>query len=193
MLIVDMQERILMDIPHAQELIDKVALAIDLAKELSMPVIAVVQRPEVLGTLPEKIALRAPEIVEKETFSAWRCKDIRQILDQHDKATWLVAGLEAHICVWQTVSDMKEAGLEPIVLTDAVASVTLGDFSCALTAMQAEKIALKSVEMCLFEILGSYTHEKFRACVKKVKQSRQPRQLSMEEFQASCCRTVEVD
>ena len=75
----------------------------------------------------------------------------------------IVAGMEAHICVNQTVHDLLAAGLHVHLLTDCITSRRKSDRKTGLTKMQASGAIVSSVEMALFELMRDARHEQFKA------------------------------
>jgi nicotinamidase-related amidase len=81
----------------------------------------------------------------------------------------LVAGIETHVCVWQTVLDLLEMELEVTVIADAVSSRTEENTRIALRRMEREGARLSSTEMALFEMCVVSGTDEFRAISKLVK------------------------
>jgi nicotinamidase-related amidase len=81
----------------------------------------------------------------------------------------LVAGIEAHICVNQTVHDLLEAAYQVHVLTDCIGAREENNKRVALAKMQASGAILSSTEMALFELMRDAKHEQFKAMQKLVK------------------------
>jgi nicotinamidase-related amidase len=62
--------------------------------------------------------------VEKLRFSALVESVRRQLAGRKNV---VVAGMETHVCVFQTVRDLVDAGLRPVVCVDAVLFDLLGE------------------------------------------------------------------
>ena len=71
-------------------------------------------------------------------------------------------GLEAHICVYQTVMDLADQGFETQVVADAVSSRAATNRDLALDKMTRHGIELTSTEMALFELMKTARAEEFR-------------------------------
>jgi isochorismate hydrolase len=74
----------------------------------------------------------------------------------------LVAGCEAHVCIRQTVYDLRLKELTPLVVADAIGSRSCSDRDTALAEMRADGVVVATVEAVLFEMLESSDHPKFR-------------------------------
>ena len=81
----------------------------------------------------------------------------------------LLAGIETHICVYQTALDLLQAGYEVQVVADAVSSRTAENRQLGLQRMQAAGAILTSTEMALFELLRVAAGPKFKAINQIVK------------------------
>jgi isochorismate hydrolase len=74
----------------------------------------------------------------------------------------LVAGCEAHVCIRQTVYDLRLKELTPIVVADAIGARRERDREMALAEMRADRVVVTTVEAVLFEMMGSSDHKNFK-------------------------------
>jgi len=82
----------------------------------------------------------------------------------------IVTGIEAHVCVLQTVIDLLDDGFEVHVPHDAVNSRRPSDKHWALHRMSSAGAVITSTESALFELLKRCGTDEFRAVSKLVKQ-----------------------
>ena len=111
------------------------------------------QYPKGLGATVAEVADHLPDGVErldKVRFSAAEADGFD--LGERDQA--LVCGIEAHVCVNQTVLDLLDEDVEVHVAADAVGSRTEANRELGLAKMERAGALLTSVEMALFELLG---------------------------------------
>jgi nicotinamidase-related amidase len=109
------------------------------------------------------------EPIEKAAFSAFGCAEfVTAIRNLHRKHA-IVAGIETHVCVYQTVRDLLANGFEVTVIADAVSSRTQANREIALRRMASDGAKLSSTEMALFELTGVSGTEEFREIVRLVK------------------------
>ena len=80
----------------------------------------------------------------------------------------IVAGIEAHVCVLQTVMGLFE-DFDVHVVTDACTSRTERNRDAAYDRLAAEGASLVTTEMVLFEWLKSAEHEQFKAVHQLIK------------------------
>jgi nicotinamidase-related amidase len=107
--------------------------------------------------------------IEKACFSAHGCEAFVAQLAALERRQVIVAGIEAHVCVYQTVLDLLAAELDVTVVADAVSSRTAQNKEIALRRMVAEGVKLSSTEMALFELTVASGTDEFRAISKLVK------------------------
>jgi nicotinamidase-related amidase len=74
----------------------------------------------------------------------------------------LVAGCEAHVCIRQTVYDLRLKEFTPIVVADAIGSRRERDREIALAEMRADRVVVSTVEAVLFEMLETADHKCFK-------------------------------
>ena len=68
--------------------------------------------------------------------------------------TLLLAGAEAHICIFQTAMGAIQAGYKPWIVADAVSSRDKRNAELALIRMQGLGMAVGPTEMAVYELLG---------------------------------------
>lgn len=154
LLVVDVQERLLPHIHEWQRLLENVAWLVKVAQKLDVPVMASEQYPKGIGkTHPEVAALLPAEaVVEKLHFSCVASRCLTP-LAAHNRRQIVVCGIESHVCVLQTVLDLKKNGKEVFVVDDAVGSRRPSDKALAIERMRAHGIDVVSREMVAFEWL----------------------------------------
>ena len=81
----------------------------------------------------------------------------------------LIAGIETHICVYQTAADLKESNYNVQVVEDAVSFRTLANKQLGLEKMKALGILGTSVEMAIYELLESADAKAFKQILKIIK------------------------
>lgn len=107
--------------------------------------------------------------VEKMCFSAQGSGEFNAAMRMLKKKQVIVAGVEAHVCVYQTVIDLMAAGYSVTIVADAMSSRTAENRDIAIRRMVAEGAHLTSTEMVLFELTVNSGTEEFKAIAKLVK------------------------
>jgi nicotinamidase-related amidase len=171
LLIVDIQGN-LADLMHGKELLFKsMQKLIKGIQVLNIPIIWVEQNPQGLGpTIPE-IADILPNIqpISKTSFSSCRNDSFLQAINALNRKQLLIAGIETHICVYQTSVELVDMGYDVQVVTDAVSSRNMTNKEIGLQKMRDSGVSLTSVETALFELLKVAEGEKFQEILKIVK------------------------
>jgi nicotinamidase-related amidase len=152
LLIVDVQDKLLPPIANGPRLVHNCRRLIDGAKIVSVPVYGTEQYPQGLGPTTAELATRMGPRVEKVIFSCAAVLGWGQAADVTDEREQVVvAGMETHVCVMQTVLDLIAGGFRVYVPVDAVGSRGELDAKVALERMAASGATLTTVESVLFE------------------------------------------
>ena len=102
------------------------------------------------------------EPIAKMSFSCCGTRAFNDALADLKRTDVLLAGIEAHICVYQTAVDLLHQGFTVHIVTDAVSSRFLRNRDLALMKMHDCGAALTSVEMALFELLKTADSPQFK-------------------------------
>ena len=132
---------------------------------LGVPVIATAQYPKGLGAVVPEVGLEGEEPVEKTVFSAVRAEGF----DLGGRDQVVVCGIEAHICVSQTVHDLLEQGVEVHIARDAVGSRHESDLEAGVRKMERAGAIASSVETALFELCERAGTPEFKALQQVIK------------------------
>jgi nicotinamidase-related amidase len=81
----------------------------------------------------------------------------------------LLAGIESHVCVYQTCRDLLDLGYEVQVVADAISSRAPENRQIGLERMKEAGATVTSTEMALFELLRVAEGPKFKEITKIVK------------------------
>jgi nicotinamidase-related amidase len=164
--IIDMQEAFRTKIPDFSEVAERIATMVRAAKLLGLPVVVTEQYPKGLGRSASEILEVLPDntqIIEKTTFSSCGVAPFQSQLNDLGAKQIIVCGIEAHICVNQTVHDLIAAGFQVHLLTDCITSRKKQNKKIALRKMEAAGAIPTSVEMAVFEMMRDAKHEQFKA------------------------------
>lgn len=171
LLAIDFQERLLPAISGADDCVAAACRMIEAARLLDVPVLATEQYPAGLGaTCPaiRKALGESPFIAEKTRFSGC-VQSVAERLAALERPNVLVVGIEAHVCVQQTVLDLMRLGYRSFVCADAVGSRRIFDRDIALDRMREAGAIVTTVESVIFEILGEAGTARFKAVLRIVK------------------------
>jgi nicotinamidase-related amidase len=157
---------------HGKELLFKnVQKLIKGMQVLGIPILWLEQNPQRLGpTIPEIADLLSNiQPISKMSFSGCQNDRFMEALKALNRSQVLLAGIESHICVYQTSVDLVNLGYEVQVVTDAVSSRNLENKDIGLQKIKDSGATLTSVETALFELLKVAGGEQFKDILKIVK------------------------
>jgi nicotinamidase-related amidase len=169
--VVDVQERLCPAMPPEDlaRLVKYVKALLGTARELSLPVLATEQYPKGLGhTLPALRELLPPPL-EKLHFSCGADAGFAAALGATGRRQVVLAGMETHVCVFQTARDLAEAGYEVFVCADAVTSRTGEHRQIGLSLCHEAGAVVTTAETAIFDLLGQCATPEFKAVAPLVK------------------------
>ena len=171
LVIIDFQEKLAAHMHEKEGLTDSICKLIRGVRALDVPVLWAEQNPGGLGpTVAEAAqAMDGLEAITKMSFSCCGSGPFVQALHALGRDQVLAAGIEAHVCVYQTAVELLGMGYEVEVAADAVSSRTAGNRDIALEKMRCAGVGVTSVETALFELLKVAEGPEFKEILKIVK------------------------
>jgi hypothetical protein len=171
LLVVDMQGKLLTMIAGHERVTWNCRRLIDGAKLLGIPVSGTEQYPQGLGPTTSVLADRIGPMPSKKLFSARECAEIIHAWRDQGIFKVLVCGIEAHVCVQQTVLDLLGEGFRTFVAVDAIGSRSSLDAEVAVRRMDASGATITTTEAALFEWCETAAHPQFKAISALVKET----------------------
>jgi nicotinamidase-related amidase len=168
LLVIDVQERLVPHIQGWQRILGHIDWLVQVAQRIGVPVAATEQYPQGIGhTQPQLAArLRAGSVGEKVHFSCVAGECLPG-LPGMEREQIVVCGIEAHVCVLQTVLELSAAGKQVFVVAEAVGSRDPEHKALALERMRQHGIQVVCREMVAFEWLGQAGTPLFREISKQ--------------------------
>ena len=169
--IIDVQGRLASIVHEKEELFRNLQILIGGAKALELPILWLEQYPKGLGPTVPEVAdlLPGQKPLEKLCFSACGQEHFPEKLRESGRRQVLIAGIETHVCVYQTTRDLLDRGYHVEVVADAVSSRQPESKQIALARIRDEGAAVTSVEMALFELLRTAEAAQFKEIAQLVK------------------------
>jgi nicotinamidase-related amidase len=161
LVVIDVQEAFRKALPGFDEVARGVAALVRGAEGVEIPIVVTEQYPKGLGRTVDEVARYLPEglvPVEKVCFSGTEAEGFE--LDGRDQA--LVCGIEAHVCVNQTVLDLLDQGVEVHLVVDAVGSRFDENKEVGIEKARLAGAVITSVETALFELVGRAGTDDFK-------------------------------
>src|SRR5262249_34856773 len=103
LLVVDVQQKLIELIDGHGRIVWNIRRLIDGAKLLDLPVLGTEQYPQGLGPTVSDLATRLDKVFDKTAFSCGGSAELCAALQSTGRRKWLVCGIEAHVCIQQTV------------------------------------------------------------------------------------------
>ncbi len=165
LLVVDVQDRLIGTIHEHELLVRRVAALVRGCSLLNIPILATEQYSRGLGHTVAPIASAFPRgtpVFEKSRFSALTDSVSKQI-SQWRRRTLLVCGIEAHVCVLQTVLDACASGVQTFHVTDAVSAGQPDQIEPSFARMSRAGSIPTGAVSALYELMGSCEHPSFKS------------------------------
>lgn len=184
LVLVDYQSRLMPAIFEGPQVLANAVRLARIAQLLDVPVWGTEQNPEKLGPNPPELRGLCQRTLSKMHFSAvsdglvdWLRPPARpaggnaRSLPKHlqkpsapvpERATIVLAGCEAHVCLLQTALELIEQELDVWVVTDACSSRTERNRDAAFDRLAGAGAELVTTEMVAFEWLRSADNPVFR-------------------------------
>ena len=169
--VIDLQARLYPYIHEHQKLTKNNEILIQGLKTLDIPILVTQQYTKGLGaTIPEiQKVLGEHEVIEKSSFSCCDDKIFMEELKALNKKQVIISGIEAHVCVMQTVTDLLIADFQPVLVADCISSRNPEHKKIAIERMQNQGAIITTYESVLFELLRYSGTDEFKQISKLVK------------------------
>ena len=172
LVVIDVQERLFPVMNEKEAFLKNLQILIKGFQLFGLPILLTEQVPDKLGPTiePVRSILKDTEPIIKSSFS---CAGDPGFLSQTDGLSThdgiVLAGIETHVCIYQTERDLIRRGQHVEVVTNAVASRDTNNHRIALDRIRNNGGFLTTVEMVLFNIQERAGGATFKELVKLVK------------------------
>ncbi|WP_394248511.1 isochorismatase family protein [Vibrio profundi] len=173
LIIVDVQGKLASLVHESEVIIENTIKLVKGALALELPIIWLEQNPERLGPTVEGInsllSDAGIEPISKFTFSGCSESKFNEAVSEANVDSWLICGIETHICVYQTAKTLTIEGHNVEVVSDCCSSRTPENKALALSKLQAEGVAVTGLEMCLYELVEDSRAPVFKEILSLIK------------------------
>ncbi|MCR9931402.1 isochorismatase family protein [Vibrio antiquarius] len=172
LIVVDVQGKLATLMHESDALIENIAKLVKGAKALDLPILWLEQNPARLGPTAEPIreVLESTHLpITKYTFDGCKEATFNVAVENAKVDTWLVCGIESHICVYQTAVSLRQSGYRVELVTDCVSSRTAANKALALAKLTANGVVLTGLEMCLYEMVEACRAPEFKEILALIK------------------------
>ncbi|WP_182039126.1 hydrolase [Vibrio alginolyticus] len=172
LIVVDVQGKLATLMHESDALLENITKLVKGAKALDLPILWLEQNPEKLGPTAEPIreVLESTHLpITKYTFDGCKEATFKVAVENAKVDTWLVCGIESHICVYQTAVSLRQSGYRVELVTDCVSSRTAANKALALAKLTANGVVLTGLEMCLYEMVEDCRVPEFKEILALIK------------------------
>lgn len=171
LIVIDIQGNLASLVHESDTLIANCEKLIKGAKALSLPIIWLEQNPNKLGPTVRRLStlLDNQSPIAKFTFDACQEPNFTEAVQSNNISTWLVCGIEAHICVYQTAINLKTSGFNVQLVSDCISARTLDNKKLAINKLLNHGIELTGLEMCLYELIRDSREPEFKEILSLIK------------------------
>ena len=171
LVIIDVQEKLFPVIHRKDELEKQLSILVQGFQLLGKPIIYTEQTSDKLGPTLKSISkfLVDHSCIEKETFSCMGNDMFRLTLNKIEFDTIILAGIETHICVYQTAIGLIDYGYKVETVTNAVSSRFDINNKVGLERVHDAGSKLTTVELILFYLQKQAVGNRFKKLIQLVK------------------------
>ncbi|CAH0698021.1 unnamed protein product [Spodoptera exigua] len=163
-LLCDIQETFRPHVKYFGEVVKVANKMVEAAKHFKIPVYVSEQYPKGLGHTTKDINISEAALVYSKTKFSMYTPELEEKLKQDvpDLSSVVLFGIEAHVCIEQTVIDLLSKDIVVHVLADGVSSRSLLDRGLALQRLQSIGCFVGTSENVLFKLMRDKNHPVFK-------------------------------
>ena len=173
LVLIDLQEGYRRALPAWDPVVAGCELLVRGAAVLDVPLLVTEQYPRGLGHTAAEVAACLPAggaVIEKMSMSCCGARAFVDRLAAIGREQVLIAGIETHACVNQTVHDLIAGGHQVHIAADATSSRRPADVAPAWEKMRAAGMLPTSCEQALLELVRTAEALEFKALQKLLKE-----------------------
>jgi len=174
LVLIDLQEGYRSALHGWERVVNASTLLVRGASVLGVPLLVTEQYPRGLGHTATEIAAHFPaglDVVQKMTMSCCGATAFTDGLRQSERTQVLIAGIETHACINQTVHDLIALGYQVHVARDATSSRRPADAEPAWDKMRAAGMLPTSSEQALLELVRTAEVAEFKTLQRLLKEA----------------------
>ncbi len=171
LLIIDMQEKLLKPIINNKQIIWNINRLLKASQILNVRRFHTEQNPLKLGETLKVISERietAP--AKKMEFSCCNSKEVLEQISIHEITSVLLCGIETHVCIQQTATELLGKGFSINLVVDALGSRQELDHITGIRRMESLGAKIISTESAIFELCKTSDRKEFRQISNLIKE-----------------------
>lgn len=131
-------------------------------KILNIPLIVTETNPDRLGPTAKDLDIKhAIGVYAKSQFSMLIPEVVEDLMKLNNIKTFVLFGLEGHICIEQTAMDLLREKYDVHIIADCVQSRTVYDRKLALKRLENMGCILTTYENTIFKLIKDKNHPNF--------------------------------
>ncbi|EGA66681.1 hydrolase [Vibrio brasiliensis] len=171
LVIVDVQGKLASLVHDSDTLIANCAKLTQGAQLLGLPIVWLEQNPEKLGPTVDSVRQLLKDVtpISKFTFNGCGEPEFVEAVRQANVENFLLCGIEAHICVYQTALALAQRDYDVHLVTDCISSRLEQNKQLSVRKLLNKGIDITCLEMCLYELVKDCRSDEFRSILKLIK------------------------
>jgi nicotinamidase-related amidase len=177
-LLCDIQDRFRPIITNCETVIKTANFMVKVGDAMNVPIVCTEQYPKAFGHTIEDIltsksdAGSAPTTIKVPTFEKKLFSMMTDEVQAHvaplNCTSFVLFGIEAHVCVQQTALDLLEKGYDVHIIEDGVSSQSPHDRAVALKRLESAGCFMTTSQSMAFMLLQSADHPNFKTVSKLI-------------------------
>ncbi len=172
LVVVDVQERLVpaMDQGRYAEVLRNIDFVLKSARLLEVPVVGTEQYPRGIGHMvPELADACRDKVIEKLTFGCCGEPSFIEHMNSLGRRQAIIVGMEAHVCVYQTVLGLLREGFDVHLVRDGIMSRGEIDYLNALESARSAGAVVTTSETAVFQLVKVSSDPQFKEISAMVK------------------------
>jgi len=171
LVVVDMQEKLIPLMSRKERLVDNLIILVRLAELFNIPIVLTEHYVKWLGGTIRDLteSLPAYEPIHKMDFNCCAADNFNRRLESLNVANIILAGVETHICIFQTCFALLEKGFQVHIPQDAVDSRTDENWRIGLGLMRDTGAVITSTETIVYQVLKKAGTAKFKTMLRMIR------------------------
>lgn len=171
--VVDPQEKLMAHIHEADRVSRTIRLMVNLARVMDFSILANTQYKKGIGPIVPEVAELLEDVCcpDKICFNGLSDSGVRKEVDKLPDTvdTFLLCGVETHICIYQTAVGALQAGYKVWVVADGVSSRSPLNDRLGQRRLRDLGAVLAPAEMIIYELLQRAGTDQFKAMLPHLK------------------------
>jgi len=158
LLVIDIQESLFnsMDYDVRLKVMKNAGVLVETARRFEIPMVVTEQYRKGLGKTIKEVMEKIGdvEIFDKMYFDCMKDTAIKDKIHDINRGTYIITGIETHICVLQTALSLLAEGKNVVVASDAVCSRSKHEWKMAVAALRQAGAIVYPTESIAFMLMG---------------------------------------